>query len=94
MTQQPVPPEPVSFEEFRLYHATTERVTDRRVVLFAERGIPIHQAHDREKVVFYDSVDDLSARLTQRLRPIAAGARVTTEAAAQDRLSAATSPGG
>lgn len=33
MTQQPVPPEPVSFEEFRLYHATTERVTDRRLAL-------------------------------------------------------------
>lgn len=65
------------------YEVGLAQALNRRVVLVAERGTPIHQAHDRDKVIFYDSLDDLSARLTSVLRPITAGARATTKAAAK-----------
>jgi hypothetical protein len=65
------------------YEVGLAQALHRRVVLIAERGTPIHQAHDRDKVIFYDSLDDLSARLTEVLRPIVAGGRVTTKAAAK-----------
>lgn len=65
------------------YEVGLAQALNRRVVLVAERGTQVHQAHDRDKVIFYDSLDDLSAKLTRVLRPIAAGARVTTKAAAK-----------
>lgn len=65
------------------YEVGLAQALNRRVVLVAERGTPIHQAHDRDKVIFYDSLDDLSAKLTRALRPIVAGARATTKAAAK-----------
>ncbi|MGN9907328.1 hypothetical protein ACTMTJ_07185 [Phytohabitans sp. LJ34] len=64
------------------YEVGLAQALNRRVVLVAERGTPIHQAHDRDKVIFYDSLDDLSAKLTRVLRPIAAGARTTAKPAA------------
>ena len=65
------------------YEVGLAQALNRQVVLVAERGTPIHQAHDRDKVIFYDSLDDLSAKLTRALRPVIAGARATTKAAAK-----------
>jgi hypothetical protein len=56
------------------YEVGLAQALNRRVVLVAERGTPIHQAHDRDKVIFYDSLDDLSEQLTSILRPITAAA--------------------
>lgn len=65
------------------YEVGLAQALSRRVVLIAERGTPIHQAHDRDKVIFYDSLDDLSTKLTRVLRPIATGARSATKAPAK-----------
>ncbi|MDQ7907287.1 hypothetical protein RB614_22485 [Phytohabitans sp. ZYX-F-186] len=65
------------------YEVGLAQALNRRVVLVAERGTPIHQAHDRDKVIFYDSLDDLSAKLTRVLRPIATAPRTRTRAAAK-----------
>lgn len=63
------------------YEVGLAQALNRRVVLVAERGTVIHQAHDRDKVIFYDSLDDLSAKLTRVLRPIAAAATKAARAA-------------
>jgi hypothetical protein len=52
------------------YEVGLAQALGRRVQLFAERGTPIHQAHHRDRTIFYDSFEELGARLHDVLVPL------------------------
>jgi hypothetical protein len=52
------------------YEIGLAQALNRRVQLFAERGTPVHQAHQRDRAIFYDSFDELGARLHEVLAPL------------------------